>query len=740
MKNWLCVGVLIVSMMELSAQNITGTVVDEVSGELLVGATIQVRDSEIGTSTDAEGRYELNGISAGRTTIEVSYIGYQTMIINDVWVKSGQLTNQDIALKRTFSDLDEVVVTAGNTLSSPGRVSINEEQINRFAATYYDPARLATTAPDVMVTNDQNNQISVRGLSPNYNVWRLEGAEIINPNHLSNAGTFLDQPSATGGGVNMLSAQMLSNSEFLYSTFDNRYGNSVGGIFNMNLKNGNNEKKQFTAQVSLIGFDFASEGPVMEGSKATYAVNYRYSFTGLLANFGVDFGGESIGFQDLAFNVTTPVGKKSKLKFYGVGGLSFNDFEHKPYDESEVEKDRNDINYKNATGIIGLNLKNSFSTGSLNTTINFSAYDNSRKQSQYNSNDSLFSSGAIIGKQRLLSLSSVYSVYLGNGTLDFGALINRYDYDKTFKVTANGQSGWSPEPQYLIRPYTSYLWRVTNRLKANFGLSMNTNLEYMSLDPRLNINYQLGEYHTLSAGVGLYSQLLNPYNYLYDNPYGAEEWQNEPHKFLSSLRYVLGYSFERGGSNLSAELFYYDFKKARKESKVIFSEPYNQANAQTMGVSVSAEKSFSNQFYYRVGASLFDSEIAGQNTQFNSKYSANAAGGKEWKIGGESKNNAFSVNMKFLFQGGQYFHDRIPLSTVSARPSRSYKSNDFFRTDLRLMWTFNKPNRTSSIALDIQNVTNAQNESFRYYDSFTSQTETQYNLGLIPILTYRVEW
>lgn len=740
MKNWIGVGLLLVSMMKLSAQSITGTVVDEVSGEPLVGATVQVQDSENGTSTDSGGRYELKTIRAGRATIQVSYIGYQTMTINDVWVKSGQITILDIELKRSFSDLDEVVVTAGNTLSSPGRIVINEEQINRFAATYYDPARLATTAPDVMVTNDQNNQISVRGLSPKYNVWRLEGAEIVNPNHLSNAGTFLDQPSATGGGVNMLSAQMLSGSEFLYSTFDNRYGNSVGGIFNMNLKSGNTEKKQFTAQASLIGFDFASEGPVREGSMATYAVNYRYSFTGLLTNFGVDFGGESIGFQDLAFNISTPVGEKSKLQFYGVGGLSYNDFEHKPFDDSEIEKDRNDINYKNATGIIGLNLKNSFSTGSLNTTINFSAYDNSRKQSQYNSNDSVFSSGTIMGEQTLLSLSSVYSVYLGNGTLDFGTLINRYDYAKTFINAAYGESGWNPKPQYLIRPYTSYLWRVTNRMQADFGLSMNTNLDYVSLDPRLNINYQLGQYHTLAMGVGLYSQLLNPYNYLYDNPNGAEEWQNEPYKFLSSLRYALGYTYERAGSILSAELFYYDFQKARRESQVVFVEPYNQANAHTMGASLSAEKSFANQFYYRVGASLFDSQMAEQNTQFNSKYSVNAAGGKEWKIGGESRNNTFSVNMKFLIQGGQYFRDQTPPTTFPARPGRSYKSNDFFRTDLRLMWTFNKSNRTSSIALDAQNLTNAQNESFRYYDSFTSQTETQYNLGLIPILTYRVEW
>jgi hypothetical protein len=334
MKYW--VGILaLLSGLVLEAQVISGKVYDAVSQSILPGATVAIVGSEQGTASDETGAYRFEKLQPGRYQLLVSYVGYASKTINDVWVKSSKLTSQDVYLERTQSDLDEVVIFAGNSLSVPGRISISEEQINRYAATYYDPARLVVSSPDLAVANDQNNQISVRGLSPNYNVWRLEGVEIVNPNHLSNAGTFLDQPSATGGGVNMLSAQMLASSEFLYSTFDNRYSNSVGGVFDMHMKKGNIEKRQYTAQASLIGFDFATEGPFKKGSSLTYAVNYRYSFTGLLTNFGVDFGGESIGFQDLSFNVSSPVGKKSTVKVFGVGGLSFNDFEHKSFSESE---------------------------------------------------------------------------------------------------------------------------------------------------------------------------------------------------------------------------------------------------------------------------------------------------------------------------------------------------------------------------------------------------------------------
>ena len=67
----------------------------------------------------------------------------------------------------------------------------------------------------VVSDNDQANHLVIRGNSPNALSWRLEGVEIVNPNHLSNAGTFGDRATQNGGGVNILSAQMLGNSDFL---------------------------------------------------------------------------------------------------------------------------------------------------------------------------------------------------------------------------------------------------------------------------------------------------------------------------------------------------------------------------------------------------------------------------------------------------------------------------------------------------------------------------------------------
>ena len=82
---------------------------------------------------------------------------------------------------------------------------------------------------------------------------------------------------------------MLDKSEFKYGAMDNSASNVVGGLFDMNLRNGYAGDYQYTAQASFIGFDLSAEGPVVKEKPASFLVNYRYSFTGLLGRNGRGF-------------------------------------------------------------------------------------------------------------------------------------------------------------------------------------------------------------------------------------------------------------------------------------------------------------------------------------------------------------------------------------------------------------------------------------------------------------------
>jgi iron complex outermembrane receptor protein len=91
---------------------ITGKVVDEDSGEPLTGANVLIKDTSKGTVTDIDGRFIIDDILAGPTTIVVSFIGFESKEVN-LRVKEGETVNLgDIRLGAGAIGLKEVQVIA----------------------------------------------------------------------------------------------------------------------------------------------------------------------------------------------------------------------------------------------------------------------------------------------------------------------------------------------------------------------------------------------------------------------------------------------------------------------------------------------------------------------------------------------------------------------------------------------------------------------------------------------------
>ena len=720
------------------AQTLSGSVSDALSLKPLPGANVILSPGGSGTTTDSAGRYAFDELEPGHYQMQVSFVGYETKIIDDIWVRTGKPAVEEITLNRQYTELQEAVVRDQQNPLELGRLSITEEQVNRFAATYYDPARLITNSPDVAVTNDINNRVSVRGISPNYNVWRLHGVEVVNPNHLSNAGTFTDEAIATGGSVNIISTQMLGKSDFLYDAYAPQFGNSLGGLFDMNLRKGNSRKRHYVLQASLIGIDLASEGPFSKNSRATYAVNYRYSFTGLLTNMGVDFGGESIGFQDLSFNVNLPFENGSELNVFALGGLNFNRFDAMSLEESEEQKDRSDIYFDGKMGGAGLSYQHSFGKGSARHSLAISSSQNIREQNFYDSTQNLLNQQNTDRLNELISWHSQVTAPLNKGSLTYGIMGNYYRY-----AGSSENTNFSIQ-QYLLNPHLNLQYQLAPRLQADVGL--NYLLEEsgdQAFDPRLGFTYFLNNAFELYLRGGLYSQLLNPYNYFFvfaSN--GGDYLVTDRDLYIQqSQRLSLGVRKNWQNWDLGVEAFHYRLPDVRVWDGTADLE----SDAQTTGVSLVANKNYSNNWYLNGGISLYNSTWGRDESidnRYNTRYNLNINGGREWSKAKKEKLRIFSVNARLMYQGGlnDPFYDQDDL-LQPAPPTMVVTNNaDFFRLDFRVQWTWNKSGRSTSLAIDLQNLTNYENEAYTYLDSFTGQVETQFQLGLIPILTYRVEF
>ncbi len=264
-------------------QTVRGTVMDKVSQSPLIGVNVIVVGVSpvIGTTTDIDGNFKLPAVPVGTHDLKVTYMGYKEQVIPAIVVNSGKEAVLNIAIEEDFQQLNEVVVKATeknetiNEMSVVSTRSFSVEETQRFAAAVNDPARMATSYAGVVGTDDGNNGISIRGNTPNGLLWRMEGVDIPNPNHFANA-------ASSGGGISILSAQLLSNSDFSTGAFAPEYGNALSGVFDLKLRKGNNEQWEHTVQAGILGLDLATEGPFSRKYKGSYLVNYRYSTLSIL--------------------------------------------------------------------------------------------------------------------------------------------------------------------------------------------------------------------------------------------------------------------------------------------------------------------------------------------------------------------------------------------------------------------------------------------------------------------------
>ncbi|MFH6604012.1 SusC/RagA family TonB-linked outer membrane protein [Maribacter algicola] len=109
MKNLLTViGLMVFSIMGTAQTSVSGTVLEKNTDIPLLGVSVLVKGTTIGTTTDFDGKYSIDNVSDG-AVLEFSFLGFKTVEIT----MTGQ-TTIDLALEEDGEQLDEVVVTALN--------------------------------------------------------------------------------------------------------------------------------------------------------------------------------------------------------------------------------------------------------------------------------------------------------------------------------------------------------------------------------------------------------------------------------------------------------------------------------------------------------------------------------------------------------------------------------------------------------------------------------------------------
>lgn len=768
-----------------TTQTIRGQVLDKQSKQALVGATVALVDTGAirGTVTDINGYFRIEKIPVGRQSVRISFIGYRTTVL-PIIVYSGKEVVLNIELEESVV-AKEVVVTAeknkqkvNNQMATVSARTFSIEETQRYAGSRNDPARMAANFAGVSGANDSRNDIIIRGNSPLGILWRLNGVDIPNPNHF---GTF----GSTGGPVSMLNNNVLTNSDFLTGAFPADYGNALAGVFDLKMRTGNNEKREFLGQIGFNGVEFGAEGPFSKNKKGSYLINYRYSTLAVFHALGINIGtGAAVPqYQDLSFKIDLPTEKMGKFSVFGLGGKSYVellDSQKDPKKQNLYDLGSVDVYFGTKTGIAGISnthFLNTTTYGKLTYAVSAMSNTISQDSLHYdvNRNISIFHQYGNESKQYKSSLNYMLHKKLNAAnSFTIGGIADFYNYNfldtvlknKTYFIKLRDINDQSAA---LYQAYALWQHKFSNTVTLNSGLhyqhfALNHS---QALEPRLGLRWEFKEGQSLSLGSGLHSQIQNPLIY-FDKTRLAPNYYVETNRNVGMTRaaHFIG-SYDRSfgrDMRLKAEAYYqYLFNVPVTTNPSFFStlnygadfsnpsvdSLVNKGTGKNYGVELTVEKFYSRGYYYLFTASVFESKYKGsdnieRNTAFNGNYVFNALGGKEFKAG---EKNIFAIDLKITWAGGRRYVPIDLQKTLALNNGLAVydfdhafekKLKDYFRTDIKFTFRRNGNKVTQEWLIDIQNVFNNMNLFTRTYSASRKEIVNQYQLGIFPVAQYRI--
>lgn len=524
------------SNLQAQTGNIFGTVIEKETRQPLAGANVIIIGTDLGASTDVNGKYEINNVPVDIYQIKFSFVGFESKIETDVVVKSnktifvnaelvaGSIEGEDIEVTSTYFEKPD-----DSPISSQ---SLNKEEIRRSPGSREDVSRMLQNFPGVNTSSDDRNDLIIRGGSPTEVQFLLDNIEIPNPNHFGTQG-------ATGGPIGMINTEFIEKVNFYSGGFTAGYGSKLSGVMDIKLRNGNNDRWGGKIDLNFGGAGGYIEGP-FANRKGSYLVGVHKSFLDLLKD-ALDMDGVP-DYTNLQGKINYNFNNTHLLTLLWLGGDDKIFFDY-DVDADDFETGKIDTNYYDNT-----DFKTRQITGGINlrSIWNNNLYTNLTASHTYSSFKldvhgidviGINNSGELENKQEInyrlsFSNSSVEQItnlkfdanYIisQNSTLTLGGFIKRNMFDHNIKnippepdeVDKYGQlpESWdinySYNPVYKYGGYINLKFTLLNLININAGGRVNhfELIDETSFSPRFTLLIDLTNKLSFHTGYGIYYQ------------------------------------------------------------------------------------------------------------------------------------------------------------------------------------------------------------------------------------------
>lgn len=742
-----------------------GEVTDAETGEGLIGASIVVSGSTLGTVSNNYGFYSLT-LKQGIHKITVSYIGYRNI---EQEIDLSQNQKLSFSLFPKSKELSEVVVRSEKLDKNISSIQMSAERFNMKQMESIpvlfgekDVLKTIQLLPGISATSEGGSGFSVRGGSFDQNLILLDEAPVYSASHLM-------------GFFSVFNSDALKDISVYKGGIPAEFGGRASSVLDITMRDGNTKKFSGSGGIGLISSRLTLEGPIGENERTSFIVSGRRSYADLAAK-GAGFIDDdmTLYFYDLNAKINHKINDNNRIYLSGYFGKDALGFEDMGTD------------WGNSTGTLRWNrIWNSklFS----NTSLIYSNYDYS-----FNISDVAAMSSGIID----YGFKHDFSYYLNPGnTFKFGFNTTFHNFNPGELVLDDVEDNddlLMEQKQALESAiYFSNYRKISDRISLDYGLRLsmfnqfgegwektydnNNNVidsewydsgelmqSYFEYEPRAALNFKLNNNNSIKASYNRMAQ----YMHLLSNSTSGQPtdtWFPSTNNIepLVASQVALGYfrNFKNNTYEFSVETYYKDMQNVtdyEDGTDILLNEDIEAQILSGKGRSYGLElylKKKQGRFTGWVSYTLARTENKIDGINANDWYVTSNDKTHDISVVGSyqlSKKVSLSANWVFgtgnavTFPSGQYGFDGQTIPYYTER--NGYRMPNYHHLDLNLHILGKEKKRyESSWDFSIYNVYNRKNAYTITFDESetvpgTNEATKMSLFGLVPSVTWNFKF
>lgn len=606
----------LISLISLQVFGQTGNIKGKIisGGETLPFATVQIKNTSFGATSDLDGNFYLTGLEPGKHVIVVSHVGH---ISNkkEVLVKSGETTTVNFIMSSSAL-LDEIVVTGTMKPTFVSRSPVKIDVVTSEQFDLYLPSAASSIIESVQLVNGvqevidcgvcYTNSISVNGLPGSYTAILMDGTPIYGS-------------LASVYGLNGIPNMIIDRFEVIKGPNSTLYGSdAVAGVINVITKNPA-EQPLFSADVMTTTMEevFANIAFAPKLGKSNGYVGLNVNYVNNYQDINADGFGDGVNTDVISlfskFNIFRPSDKIFTIaaKYY---------YEDRRNGVEAFVKDRGYRQLRGSDEIYGESIYTNrvelFGTYAFNTSENMKIDYSLSNHLQ----DSYYGSDRYEASQQIAFANFTWSFDHKSHDFLVGSTL-RYDaYDDTTVATAikddSGDVINDPNIQFVPGIFGQDEFRASEKLTALGGLRLDYHNQHgLIAAPRLNLKYKSSDWTTFRFNFGTGFKVVNLFTEDHAFVLGQRDVvileDLEPERSYNfSLNYNQVYTGLGGSGSFDMEAFYTHFTNKiipnyDQQGLIIYQNTDGWAT--TMGISASINHNFKFPLSFNLGVNFLNS-------------------------------------------------------------------------------------------------------------------------------------